>query len=35
MPEIFKVKNNITSEIMKELFNPKISLDDRQTNNFS
>ena len=35
MPEIFKVKNNVTSEIMKELFNSKITLDDLQTNNFS
>ena len=34
MPERFKVKNNITSEIMKKLFAPKISLDDRQTNIF-
>ena len=34
MPEMFKVKNNITSEIMNELFAPEISLDDLQTNNF-
>ena len=34
MPERFKVKNNITSEITKKLFAPKISLDDLQTNIF-